>query len=413
MADASQNQPDADDNQWDFLNFDKLKVPPPIKSNSVTNFDVKVVRNDAESTRIIVHPRFPNLVQNFLSHKRAFGSEVEKAFYKTPESFTWQDEVSRLIDNRSLVFMGRSDYTVLRDGIIMSRTPSKSTLEWDRNGTNAQHLNKYLKLDEYLSYDEIMLGSLIGVSGPSHFINDGNRYNHGKTAKKGSFEPRGIITGLVGARFEREDRMDSVHVLAPVEHPHQDPRLSRIFQDFFCVEKDPTKPFDFSMYIARMQVTAELLLLEANERAKDADRKAYTYVVGLGLGVWMYDPEQAIYYMDSFVRAFNKLTLSHISTVDFAWINVPVWCQSNVEQAAANHSIRVKFSQRNPAEKLGTDELLVLSYAWDGNAFPGNEYWEGSLSGSGDPAAACMSTIGQLHNPLVNPYTHRIKVPGS
>lgn len=42
-----------------------------------------------------------------------------------------------------------------------------------------------------------MLGSLLGVSGPSYFINDGNRYNSGVVGAPGTYEPRGIIIGLV------------------------------------------------------------------------------------------------------------------------------------------------------------------------------------------------------------------------
>lgn len=396
----------AEQNPWSFLTLERLKVKPPISNNSVTKYDPGIVAQDAASTRIVVHAKFPQLVEEFLQHKRKYGSTYEKDLYGTAASFTWRDEVRRLIEKRPLVFMGGSDYTMLRDG---TKLRGNARAEWDRNGTAQQHHNHHLTLQEYLSYDEIMLGSLIGVSGPSYFINDGNRNNRGIPGKKGSFEPRGIIIGLVGPRFEREDRMDSVHILRALERPRQHADLRQIFQNFFGAKRCSVK-FDSAMYEARIRITIDTLLLEANARASDVGKTAYTYVVGLGLGVWQYVPNQGEYYIEAFARAVSELSLPNISTLEFAWIPVPQGIQKKMTEAAAEKGIKIIFSKRSPAAKLKTEELLVLSYAWDGNAFPGNEYWNGNVSASGDPAAACMSTIGELHNPLVNPFTERIKV---
>ena len=326
--------------------------------------------------------------------------------------------------------------------------------EWSRNGADLQARNKYLTLEEYLSYDEIMLGSLIGVSGPSFFINDGGRYNHGVKGVEGSFVERGVVVGLVGARFERRERMDSVYVLPPKEAnpPRQHPELVRVFREWFAKAGDSDSDikrdvrhdsgFDVEAYKARMRITIDILLLEANARAAEASQasqsattraaqsnqsskpdftiKAHTYIVGLGLGVWQHHPSQADHYLLTFVSALRERKFPHIRTLEFAYITPSSpSISSAVEAEAGKQGISVVFGRRNPAallpntEKDGEETLLVLSYAWDGNAFPGNEYWQGSLSGSGDPAAACMSTIGELHNPVVNPgLLGRIRVAG-
>ncbi|KAH8692536.1 hypothetical protein GQ44DRAFT_719772 [Phaeosphaeriaceae sp. PMI808] len=384
------------------FNHDNLMIDPPTTANLIRNFDPQVIKADAESTRIVIHHKFPKLVDQFLDHKRAYGSKYEKALYS--HIITWEDEVSRLLTKRPLTFMGTNDFTVLRDGT----TIDDGTVEWDRNGTVAQEKNECLRLAEYLSYDEIMLSSLVGVSGFSYFINDGNRYNRGIPGQAGTFQNRGVIVGLVGARFERRDRMDSIFIL-PSESKYQDPRLSTLFQSFFGVVKNEMTTFDKDMYTARMRITVEIFLLEANDRAKEKNQKAYAYVVGLGLGVWQHHKDQPSLYVNTFASALASLTLPNISTLEFAWIEVPPPCAEHLVALAWKQGIRVIFSRRNPTEKLDTDELLVLSYAWDGNAFPGNEYWCGSLAGSGDPAAACMSTIPELHNPLLNLFTDRIK----
>ena len=39
---------------------------------------------------------------------------------------------------------------------------------------------------------------------------------------------------------------------------------------------------------------------------------------------------------------------------------------------------------------------VVAMFAWDGNSYVGNEYWDGMLSASGDPAAASCSMIPEV-----------------
>lgn len=386
----------------------------PTKTNSIVNpnFDPAVVKKDAQATAIIAHAGFPDLVQEFILHKLRYGTDIERSVYAP---LSWRELITRLVSKRPLVFMTPSDMTVLRNGEHIGN----GALAWDRVGTTQETLNNDLRLKDYLSYDEMMLSALLGVSGPSYFVNDGNRYNAAKPGPSGTFEERGVIIGLVGARFERPDRMESTYILPRAARSRMHPDLLRIWHDFLDIS--PTTPgttFNNLAYQARIRISAEMLLFEAQRRALTAGKKAYVYVVGLGLGVWQVSNDQPELYVEVFTRVIKDhgARLTELKTVEFGWLDTPFEKRKEMRAAAEAHGIDAVFSKRNPASKLKPereDQLLVLSYAWDSNSFPGNEYWMKSLVASGDPAAACMSTIAELHNPVINPgFLKRLEVLG-
>ncbi|KAB2569945.1 hypothetical protein DBV05_g11373 [Lasiodiplodia theobromae] len=417
----------------DFLTPSKFQGEFPVDSNRIALFPAAQIEQDALSTRVVLHPRMPQLLDAFLQHKRAFGSTHEQQLY---HSLTWPQLATRLIEKRPLCFLGHGDTTRLRD----NRWIGPAYAEWDRVGTPAQHRNRFLTLTEYLSYDEIMLGSLLAVSGPTHFINSGGRYNCAvPAADSNSFQRRGVMVGLVGPRFERDGQHDSAIICKPPRSSSSsrqvkgaatmDADVRRLIQQWLLPddaiddrENEEVRftlrgDFDVVMYKARLRVSFDLLLLEAAARAKAAGGKsAVVHVVGLGLGVWRRYRVQNQLFVQAFAESLRALDLQNISKVELGWIeDVPEETKVEVVAAGEAKGVEVVFTQADPCRKLDDDDgkLLVVSWAWDGNSYVGNEYWNGSLAASGDPAAACFSTIAELMNPDINPFAHRVMVVGA
>ena len=101
--------------------------------------------------------------------------------------------------------------------------------------------------------------------------------------------------------------------------------------------------------------------------------------------------------------------MSEITDIDFSYFTPGIqW-----KKPHKNVDIKIHFSKRNPADILqgqNIGKILIAQYAWDGNAYPGNEYWHGLLTASGDPAAACCSTIAELSNPEINHFLSAKKI---
>jgi len=69
-----------------------------------------------------------------------------------------------------------------------------------------------LILKDYLSYGEMQVSALLGVSVPTHFINKGDRKNRGIMGKPGTYEKKGVYVGQVGTRLEN-DVMEWRHIV--------------------------------------------------------------------------------------------------------------------------------------------------------------------------------------------------------
>jgi len=396
------------------------------------------VEAHAAGVRPILPASLLPLLDEFLELKRAQGSPAEQDVYADLDS---PGLISRLLTKRPLAFLNPQDTYLLRDG-----TSGVGGFEL----VGSRYERHPLNLSDLLSYDEMALSALVGVSVPTHFMNSGARGNRAQPGAPGSFEPRGIYVGLVGARFEKSERMEWQHLLATPQQntaakgygPDADPdapatQLLRAWARFYGREvlpsyaeaeadrsgrylQTPLGLLDTELYTRRIRASVELFLREANLRAEEAGQRAYVHAVGLGLGVWRVHARQLGLMVAAYADVLREVPLPHVADLDFSWFSGVNSCggvRDGEVFSAGEAEVRIHFSQRDPAAPLrGPDagKLLVAMYAWDSNSYPGNEYWLGSLSASGDPAAACCSTIPELQNPDLNPRVsgeHALALP--
>merc|ERR1712059_102 len=366
----------------------------------------------------IIHEKALGLIKEFLELKRECGSLFEKKIYST---LSPTDMVDRLVSKRPLMFMTQIDSWLAKDGTHGS---APSTGDWDSKARS--------DLANFLTYDEIKLAALVQLSCPTLLINSGGRDNVGRPALPDTFSEEAVYVAAVGARFEVKGRMERQDMVVTRDHNTEQSQVLALFakfygrthfpshqelvqsQDLEYVEVRPGTFFNKEVYTARLQLTAETFLIEANQRGVESDKDVYCHVVGLGLGVWQFFPQQNQLFLRAWVRTLDSLInqLGRVKDVNFSWVasskEVPELENGN---SFGDTNIKIHFSRREPFQKLcgeDKDKLTVAMFAWDGNSYVGNEYWSGLLSASGDPAAACCSLIPELLNPDINP-----KVGGS
>ena len=399
--------------------------------------------------------------------------------------FDDDNRIKRLMSYRPLAFVGNTDRTLLRnDQEILG------------NLHDADGDSNYFK---YNDYHDIYLASLCSYGGPTHVINDGNRNNNGVPGVRGTYIPKAIYVGCVGARFERPGFMDwqstvitekqntvancygvqgrtelgkldyntltakqktllSCHQLFGTLPTFEEAKISKEKIAVYTQEENRFMSFkriyfDLVNYRKRMEFTIHSFLHYANEQAKRLNIKAYVHVVGLGLGAWtpFSDRSEETYkiikiQIDIYREYINNLNNNHIGEIDFSWFQLkndnegsePKYFDENINGTRFFSSINNPFSIKKKKvvshvingtninytvtnedmleyqwcdfdgisifrtpNNSGNKRIMIAQYAWDGNSFPGNEYWMRGYTLSGDPAAACCSTIPIIHNMMV------------
>ncbi|PSN39812.1 hypothetical protein C0J52_13618, partial [Blattella germanica] len=387
----------------------------------------EILEHHVNSTYPLLHESALHLYIDFLEYKKKHGSKIEKEMYA---NMTIVDLVQRIVQKRALVFVGRFDHYTLLSG-------ETGAGDWEKIGTDEECPPLVLK--DCLSYDEVKLSAFLSVTSHSVFINDGNRKNCGVPESVEGTQRHGVVVGMIGTRLAHGPVMEFQEIIVMDEqnttkngygNSGKDKR-KQIWAEFYGVQKLPLYEevvnsrrenralssrfkklhhllyFDNEIYAKRIAIAAETLLLEAESRAAAENKKAYVHVVGLGLGVWLISTHQDQVYLDAFALCLRNLihALPHISDADFAWFrdNTCGGVQDGGIIGEGDNGIKIHFSKRPPHTKLDDpNKLLVVSYAWDANTFPGNEYWDGSLKSSGDPANACSTQVTELHNAYVN-----------
>lgn len=390
----------------------------------------------AKYSSIVMDQRVHEFLGKYLQLKKEYGHRLEQEVYA---DLNKKGFAHRLICQRPLTFVTKSDQSLLRDGHTLD---GKQTVTGGYETIGTEQEQEPLTLKNYISYEEMPIAALLSIASGTFFINNGDRNNAGRMDDVERIQREGIYAGVVGARYEKPDQMECKYqVVTPTQNTLEngygiikdatvENRVLQLwewlyempFATYQEAQNDTTGRFvayypnkwnqnlvyyfDTQSYKKRMELVIKPFLLHSDHCAQSIRQAAYIHAVGLGLGVWQIHPSQANLMLDVYHEVIENNALDHTADIDFSWFPDEVQQCGDAKNGEKINDITIHFSHRNPADKLtGEDEgkLLIAQYAWDGNSYTGNEYWRNMLIASGDPAAASCSLIPSLHNPDINP----------
>ena len=291
----------------------------------------------------------------------------------------------------------------------------------------------------YIHPDEAALSAFLGVWVPCTAINEGDRKESlgTKSYDDDTFFSDPIIVGQVGARLESPMDAETWHLykknvtqdqdksnkslLDEVVEEHLDKTVKKLSlertQDFYV---DDQNLVHGARYVARSYLIHQALFGQVVCNYKKLRNRVVIRLTGLGLGNWLGRADMNVatnLYLTGVMKAlesFGEDDLVCIKRIEMCWFR-DLTKTEQIETAMEKEMKKkqdklppINFIQTGFFEKTqdfdDSNDIFIIQFAWDGMSYLGNEYWLGKhkFGASGDPQAACNSTLPYIAHPDIN-----------
>lgn len=401
----------------------------------------------AKNTRPFVSIEIWNMLGQFMDFMRNLPGEEGANYRAVYKDFSAAHLVKRLLFKRPVVFWKKNDSFILRwngNAAIEGSNKHLDVAKKLKKSLDAPHLF------DYISYDENLLSSLICMSTPTFYVSDGSSKSKSVKSHKPHIE-KGILCGLVGARNAKQGFMENRFVCPRSSkhstnvHMSDDFWIKSVYSEAFPEGKIPSKEeiqacpqlyhsiyedgVNVVYFEKRLMFSIVPYIREAMARGIEMKRDIFCAVPGIGSGVWR-GKINAVLVIKLIIQGILKFLDREFDVCHFSPLKalaLPVTNLLNystyqptgkIKEIKIDENEKISIIFNDPKDHkieifnefryvggLLPDEfascLSVAAYAWDGNSYPGNEYWCGKLS-SFDSQAIYCSLLGQFQNPEVN-----------
>ena len=428
---------------------------------------IDILESQINNCKILVPALIYEHMHMFLNEMKISGNTEEKHIYK---NMTIEDFVIRCITKRYLSFYKLWNIFKFRLKTQRETIDKKISKGWFENIINFPNRSdipyyyfvKEKWLENYLSYDEMLFSSYIGISTPTFFINDCDKNNLG--INDTYHVNKGIITSLVGTRFDEVLHFDSLFMTVTKHHKENmgfglglgvdwkyDLWAKFYNKDFLptfdqiAQANDPryyyVSGYDFfidvvaykkKLYLTYKMYIDDIILRYMNhsqEKYLESYKPLYIVFKDINNKDWLVDENFQTYMLvftifDIIITYINNCKNNHlrilIKAIEFNNIkDVSSFFNQNFINSIGHRPdfiplqyyemleyisfyIKVTYTDKPPLRKELDEYCVACNYAAGFVNLPGNEYWDNGLNFSDEASIACCSTITQLQNPYIN-----------